>query len=67
MSVILPFRPGHRAKSEKGHVWTAPAVQGKNLTFCEAFGCSHVSGLFSLGGLPLRDAAAMAAGPDVIR
>ena len=24
-----------------------------NLTFCEAFGCSHVYGLFSLGGLPL--------------
>jgi hypothetical protein len=24
----------------------------KNLTFCEAFGCSHVFGLFSLGGLP---------------
>jgi hypothetical protein len=24
----------------------------RNLTFCEAFGCSHVSGLFSPGGLP---------------
>jgi hypothetical protein len=27
------------------HVWTAPAAQGGGLTFCEAFGCSHVSGL----------------------
>jgi len=24
-----------------------------NLTFCEAFGCGHVFGLLSLGGLPL--------------
>jgi len=24
----------------------------KNLTFYEAFGCSHVYGLFSPGGLP---------------
>ena len=39
----------------------------RNLTFCEAFGCSHVSGLFSHRGLPRCDAAAMAAGPDVIR
>ncbi len=23
----------------------------RNLTFCEAFGCSHVSGLFSNGGV----------------
>jgi hypothetical protein len=23
-----------------------------NLTFCEAFGCGHVYGLFSPGGLP---------------
>jgi hypothetical protein len=23
----------------------------RNLTICEAFGCSHVSGLFSNGGL----------------
>ena len=31
--------------AEKCHVWTAPAVQEANLAFCEAFGCSHVSGL----------------------
>jgi DNA-binding XRE family transcriptional regulator len=35
----------------KGHVWTAPAVQEES-DVCEAFGCSHVSGLFSPGGLP---------------
>jgi hypothetical protein len=34
-----------------GHVWTAPAVQEESDYFSEAFGCSHVSGLFSLGGL----------------
>ena len=39
----------------------------RNLAFCEAFGCSHVSGLFSRGGSPRCDAAVMAAGPDVIR
>ena len=32
--------------------------------FGEAFWCSHVSGLFSLGNYPRRD---VAAGPDVIR
>ena len=42
-------------------------VARANLTFCEAFGCSHVYGLFSRGGSPHRDAAAAAAGPDVIR
>ena len=28
-------------------------VARANLTFCEAFGCSHVYGLFSRGGLPI--------------
>jgi hypothetical protein len=35
--------------------WAMDGARGareKNLTFCEAFGCSHVFGLFSLGGLP---------------
>jgi hypothetical protein len=45
----------------------ARGAREKNLTFCEAFGCSHVYGLFSLGGLPPCDAATLAAGPDVIR
>jgi ABC transporter substrate binding protein len=34
------------AMSPVGHVWTAPAVQGKRIRrFREAFGCSHVFGL----------------------
>ncbi len=40
----------------------------RNLTFSEAFGCSHVYGLFSREGACLhRDAADVAAGPDMIR
>jgi hypothetical protein len=31
--------------------WTAPAVQGKNLTLSETFGCSHVCGCFRVQGL----------------
>jgi hypothetical protein len=62
-----PTSRRHSGRSQTGHVWTAPAMQGQNLTFCEAFGCSHVYGLFSLRGLPPCDAAAVAAGPDVIR
>jgi len=33
--------------------------------FCEAFGCSHVYGLLSLGGLPRSRCSHVAAGPDV--
>jgi len=32
--------------AETGHVWTAPAVQEESDLICEAFGCSHVCGLF---------------------
>jgi len=39
----------------------------RNLMFCEAFGCSHVYGLFSPGGLPPSRCSRLAAGPDVIR
>ena len=35
-----------------GHVWTVPRCK-RNLTISEAFGCGHVFGLLSLGGLPL--------------
>ena len=32
--------------TEMGHVWTAPAVQGKRIRpFAKRYGCSHVSGL----------------------
>jgi hypothetical protein len=45
----------------------ARGAREKNLTFCEAFGCSHVYGLFSLGDFRPCDAAAVATGPDMIR
>ena len=35
------------SNAAKGHVWTAPAVQEES-DVCEAFGCSHVSGLFRM-------------------
>ena len=41
--------------------------KGKIGHFSEAFGCSHVFGLFRLEDYLGRDAAAVAAGPDVIR
>ena len=56
-----------RSKRRSGPCMDGARVARANLTFCEAFGCSHVYGLFSRGGLPHRDAAAVAAGPDVIR
>jgi hypothetical protein len=54
-------------KHRSGPCMDGARVARANPTFCEAFGCSHVYGLFSRGGLPHRDAAAVAAGPDVIR
>ena len=56
----------HRELSQRAMYGRRPRCK-MNLAFCEAFGCSHVSGLFSRGGLPRCDAAVMAAGPDVIR
>ena len=44
-----------------------PRCKGKIGHFSEAFGCSHVFGLFRLEDHLCRDAAAVAAGPDVIR
>jgi len=44
-----------------------PRCKGKIGHFSEAFGCSHVFGLFRLEDYLCRDAAAVAAGPDVIR
>ena len=41
--------------------------KGKIGHFSEAFGCSHVFGLFRLEDYLCRDAAVVAAGPDVIR
>ena len=45
---------GHPSAQSQCPLW---AMYGRrprckrNLTFCEAFGCSHVSGLFSNGGV----------------
>jgi len=58
---------GAGIKCRFGPCMDGARVARANPTFCEAFGCSHVYGLFSRGGLPHRDAAAVAAGPDVIR
>ncbi len=44
-----------------------PRCKGKIGHFSEAFGCSHVFGLFRFEDYLCRDAAAVAAGPDVIR
>ena len=63
---IVPVDGFFEWKKIKGHVWTAPAVQDESGVL-RSVGCSHVSGLFSRGGLPRCDAAVMAAGPDVIR
>ena len=52
LSALYGRRP--RCKRKIGH-------------FSEAFGCSPVFGLFRLEDYLCRDAAAVAAGPDVIR
>ena len=49
---------GHRSISEKCHVWTAPAVQEESDISAKRSGAAMY---------PAFDAAAMAAGPDVIR
>ena len=52
---------------EKGHVWTAPAVQEESDLSAKRSGAAMYAACFSRRGLPRRDAAAVAAGPDVIR
>ena len=54
-------------KPEKGHVWTAPAVQEEFDLSANCSGAAMYAACFSRRGLPRRDAAAVAAGPDVIR
>ena len=50
-----------------GHVWTAPAVQEESDLSAKRSGAAMYAACFSRRGLPRRDAAAVAAGPDVIR
>ena len=53
--------------SEMGHVWTAPAVQEESDISAKRSGAAMYTAYFRLEDCLLRDAAAMAAGPDVIR
>jgi len=48
-----------------GHVWTAPAVQEESDLSAKRSGAAMYAACFSRRGLPRRDAAAVAAGPDV--
>ena len=73
MSALRPFIPQSRtlscvaANDAKGHVWTAPAVQEESDLSAKRSGAAMYAACFSRRGLPRRDAAAVAAGPDVIR
>jgi hypothetical protein len=49
------------------HVWTAPAVQEESDVSAKRSGAVMYPACFRLEDCLLRDAAAMAAGPDVIR
>ena len=60
-------KSGHTRRSEKGHVWTAPAVQEESDVLAKRSGAAMYTACFRLEGCLLRDAAAVAAGPDVIR
>ena len=51
----------------KGHVWTAPAVQEESDFSAKRSGAAMYTACFRVEACPRRDAAAMAAGPDVIR
>ena len=51
----------------KGHVWTVPAVQEEFDLSAKRSGAAMYAACFSRRGLPRRDAAAVAAGPDVNR
>ena len=54
-------------RESKGHVWTAPAVQEESDLSANRSGAAMYAACFSRRGSPRRDAAAVAAGPDVIR
>ena len=56
-----------RPISQMGHVWTAPAVQEESDVSAKRSGAVMYPACFRLEDCLLRDAATMAAGPDVIR
>jgi len=49
----------------KGHVWTAPAVQEESDVSAKRSGAAMYPACFRLEDCLCRDAAAVAAGPDV--
>ena len=51
----------------RGHVWTAPAVQEEFDFSAKRPGAAMYAACCRLEGYLCRDAAVMAAGPDVIR
>jgi hypothetical protein len=58
---------GHRGMSDSGHVWTAPAVQEESDISAKRSGAAMYPACFRLEDYLCRDAATVAAGPDVIR
>jgi hypothetical protein len=50
-----------------GHVWTVPAVQEESDVSAKRSGAAMYTAYFRLEDCLCRDAAAVAAGPDVIR
>ena len=57
----------HPQNDVKGHVWTAPAVQEKSDVSAKRSGAAMYPAYFRLEDYLCRDAATVAAGPDVIR
>ena len=55
------------ASSGKGHVWTAPAVQEEFDFSAKRSGAAMYAACFRVEEYLHRDAATVAAGPDVIR
>ncbi len=52
---------------DKGHVWTVPAVQEESDFSAKRSGAAMYTAYCRLEDYLFRDAATMAAGPDVIR
>ena len=65
---IVSFRLATRGRLiQKGHVWTAPAVQEEFDVSAKRSGAAMYPACFRLEDCLCHDAAAVAAGPDVIR
>ena len=65
--VDLRCRNPEPGMSQMGHVWTVPAVQVESDISAKRSGAVMYSAYCRLEDYLCRDAAAMAAGPDVIR